>query len=48
MAEKSKLEFLKVIGQYHMRVLEGSDTLVQLSGMLSRLCLLKEDVAVAA
>lgn len=45
MPEKSKLSFLKIIGQFHMRILEGSDTLVQLSGMLSKLCLLKIDVA---
>jgi len=48
MAEKSKLDFLKIIGLYHMRILEGSDTLVQLSGMLAKLCLLKDQLAQAA
>ena len=48
MAEKSKLDFLKIIGMYHMRVLEGADTLVQLSGMLAKLCLLKQNVAASA
>jgi len=36
--EYSKLEFIKEIGWTHMRILEGVGTLVQLSGLLSRLC----------
>ena len=48
MPEKSKLDFLKVIGGYHMRILEGSDTLVQLSGLVAKLCLLKLTVAPSA
>jgi hypothetical protein len=48
MPEKSKLDFLKIVGEYHMRVLEGADTLVQLSGMLAKMCLLKHNVAPSA
>jgi hypothetical protein len=48
MPEKSKLDFLKIVGEYHMRVLEGADTLVQLSGMLAKMCLLKHNVAPCA
>ena len=48
MAEKSKLDFLKVIGGFHMRILEGSDSLVQLSGLIAKLCLLKSTVAPSA
>ncbi|PLW35019.1 hypothetical protein PCASD_15338 [Puccinia coronata f. sp. avenae] len=38
-----KLEFIKEIGFTHMRILEGVSTLVQLGGLLSRLCKLKID-----
>jgi len=38
-----KLEFIKEIGFTHMRILEGVSTLVQLGGLLSRLCKLKVD-----
>uniref|UniRef100_A0A7S0EJS6 Replication factor C C-terminal domain-containing protein n=1 Tax=Hanusia phi TaxID=3032 RepID=A0A7S0EJS6_9CRYP len=48
MPEKSKLDFLKEIGIYHMRVLEGVDSLVQVSGLLGKLCLLKESSAITA
>lgn len=37
--EAVQLEFIKEIGAIHMRVLEGNPTKLQLSGMLSRLCL---------
>jgi len=43
MSEFMKLEFIKEIGFTHMRVLEGVSTLVQLGGLLSRLCKLKVD-----
>lgn len=39
LAEYLKLEFLKHIGLVHMKVIEGHNTLVQLSGLVSRLCL---------
>lgn len=38
--EKKKLAFLKEIGLTHMRVQEGSSSLLQLSGLIARLCLL--------
>lgn len=37
--EAIQLEFIKEIGMSHMRILEGNPTKLQLSGMLSRLCL---------
>ncbi|CAE6376040.1 unnamed protein product [Rhizoctonia solani] len=36
--EYTKLEFIKEIGWTHMRVLEGVGTLVQLGGLMGRLC----------
>jgi hypothetical protein len=42
------LVLVQVIGEYHMRILDGSDSLVQLSGMLAKLCLLKDSVAASA
>lgn len=38
MAEFLKLEFIKEIGLTHMRVAEGVDSLLQMSGLLARLC----------
>lgn len=38
MAEYIKLEFIKEIGLTHMRIAEGVNSLLQLSGMLARLC----------
>jgi len=38
MAEFLKLEFIKEIGYTHMRVAEGVDSLLQMSGLLARLC----------
>nr|ACO15133.1 Replication factor C subunit 2 [Caligus clemensi] len=38
MAEYLKLEFIKEIGQTHMRVVHGSNSLLQLSGLLAKLC----------
>ncbi|XP_064392063.1 replication factor C subunit 2-like [Halichondria panicea] len=37
--EYLKLEFIKEIGFTHMRIAEGVDSLLQLSGLLARLCL---------
>eukprot|EP00008_Paramoeba_atlantica_P008425 CAMPEP_0201485442 /NCGR_PEP_ID=MMETSP0151_2-20130828/9543_1 /ASSEMBLY_ACC=CAM_ASM_000257 /TAXON_ID=200890 /ORGANISM="Paramoeba atlantica, Strain 621/1 / CCAP 1560/9" /LENGTH=311 /DNA_ID=CAMNT_0047869567 /DNA_START=45 /DNA_END=980 /DNA_ORIENTATION=+ len=42
MDEDKKLEFMKEIGFTHMRVLNGLSTQVQITGLLSRLCLLKD------
>lgn len=39
MAEYYKLEYLKEIGFLHMRIAEGVGSLVQLSGLLARLCM---------
>ncbi|PWN89887.1 putative RFC4-DNA replication factor C, 37 kDa subunit [Acaromyces ingoldii] len=36
--EAVKLEFIKEIGWTHMRILEGVSTVIQLGGLLSRLC----------
>lgn len=38
MAEYLKLEFIKEIGATHMRIVNGSSSLLQMSGMLARLC----------
>ena len=34
----SYLKFLQEIGYTHMRIVEGVDSLLQLSGLLARLC----------
>jgi replication factor C subunit 2/4 len=36
--EHSKLEFIKEIGFTHMRILEGVQTFLQLSGCIAKLC----------
>ncbi|KAI6047977.1 P-loop containing nucleoside triphosphate hydrolase protein [Pisolithus marmoratus] len=36
--EYTKLEFIKEIGFTHMRILEGVGTIIQLGGLLARLC----------
>ena len=41
MEEKTKLEYMKVIGTVHMRILDGLDSLLQLSGLLAKLCLIQ-------
>lgn len=33
-----KLDFIKEIGLTHMKIVEGMNSLVQLSGLLGRLC----------
>lgn len=38
MVEYKKLEFIREIGFTHMRILEGVSTVVQLAGLLARLC----------
>ena len=38
LGEELKLEFIKEIGQCHMRVLDGLDSLLQLSGLVAKLC----------
>ena len=38
LTEHAKLEFIKEIGFTHMRVLDGVQTLLQLSGCVARLC----------
>ncbi|KAL7753000.1 replication factor C subunit 4 [Sorochytrium milnesiophthora] len=42
-AEYVKLEYLKEIGMCHMRVVEGTQSLLQLSGLLARLCRVSMD-----
>ncbi|KAI3357017.1 hypothetical protein L3Q82_003652 [Scortum barcoo] len=41
MAEYLKLEFIKEIGYTHMRVSEGVNSLLQMAGLLGRLCNIK-------
>ena len=36
--EYTKLEYIKEIGFTHMRILEGVGTLIQLGGLMARLC----------
>lgn len=36
--EKMRLAFIKEIGQMHMRVIDGMNTLLQMSSLLARLC----------
>ena len=38
LSEHSKLEFIKEIGFTHMRILEGVQTFLQLSGCVAKLC----------
>lgn len=38
MAEFIKLEFIKEIGLTHLSLVQGTQSLLQLSGMLARLC----------
>ena len=38
LSEHSKLEFIKEIGFTHMRILEGVQTFLQLSGSVAKLC----------
>ena len=40
MSEELKLEFIKEIGFTHMRVLDGLDSLLQLNGLVAKLCML--------
>ena len=41
--EYTKLEYVKEIGFTHMKILEGVQTLLQLSGCVVRLCKLNMD-----
>ncbi|KAK3946073.1 DNA replication factor C-like protein [Diplogelasinospora grovesii] len=43
LSEHTKLEFIKEIGFTHMKILEGVQTLLQLSGCVVRLCKLNMD-----
>jgi DNA polymerase III delta prime subunit len=43
LSEHAKLEFIKEIGFTHMKILEGVQTLLQLSGCIARLCKLHMD-----
>lgn len=38
MGEALKLEFIKEIGRTHLKILDGLDSLVQLTGLIARLC----------
>jgi len=38
MAEPKQLEFIKEIGFCHVRILDGLDSLLQLSGLIAKLC----------
>lgn len=39
MDEPLKLKFIKEIGVTHIKVVDGMGTLIQLSGLLARLCI---------
>ncbi|THH19052.1 hypothetical protein EW146_g2055 [Bondarzewia mesenterica] len=43
--EYTKLEYIKEIGFTHMRILEGVGTLIQLGGLMARLCKMETPVA---
>ena len=43
LSEADKLEFIREIGFAHMRILEGVQTLLQLSGCVAKLCRLNMD-----
>ena len=36
--EEQKLSFIKEIGFCHMRILDGLDTMLQLTGLIAKLC----------
>lgn len=38
LSEHSKLEFIRIIGFTHMRILEGLQTYLQLAGCVAKLC----------
>ena len=38
MAEYLKLEFIKEIGQQHMKIVQGTSSLLQMAGLVARLC----------
>ena len=38
LSEHAKLDFIRVIGFTHMRILEGVQTYLQLSGCIAKLC----------
>jgi len=38
MPEYIKLEFIKEIGMTHLRIVEGLQSFIQLTGLLARLC----------
>lgn len=43
MNEKLKLAFIKEIGQTHMKIVDGNSSLLQLTGLLARLCIVSND-----
>lgn len=48
MPEFAKLEFIREVGQTHVRVAEGCDTLLQMAGMLARLARVKRKAQAGA
>lgn len=38
MAEATKLQYLREVGQTHMRIAEGLDSFIQLTSLTARLC----------
>lgn len=48
MPEFYKLEYIREVGACHVRVAEGCDTLLQLSGLLARLARVKRKAAAGA
>ena len=48
LTEQAKLEFIREIGFTHMRILEGVQTYLQLSGCVAKLCRLNMDSSLFA
>lgn len=44
MLEYIKLEYIKEIGFVHMRILNGLNSLLQLSGLISKLCTVADKI----
>jgi replication factor C subunit 2/4 len=45
MDEKLKLCFIREIGETHMKIMDGLNSLLQMSGLLARLCEVSHDFA---
>ncbi len=48
MPEYLKLEFIKEIGYQHMRIVQGTSSLLQMAGLVARLCKTSQESMVKA